>query len=143
MAATLPERIRACLARHPEWDNRRVAQANKTTIGAVIAARIAGPVAPPPPPGPPPPASKGSVGVSLSGCNVFLQRPQDRAKGLLYGLSKGRGFPVKELAVRWGMSEETITAHAKRFECFRYVETEPGRYLACVLHPDTAKSYGG
>ena len=82
-------------------------------------------------------------GIVLGKTNVYVQQPQDRAKGLIYGLTKGRGFPVHEFAERWHMSEETLSKHAKRHDAMRYVELSPGHYVRCVLHPETAAKYKG
>ena len=83
-----------------------------------------------------------TIGVSLKNANVFQHRPQDRAKGLIYGLKKGRGFPIGELSEEWGMSEDTIKKHAKRFGAYLFVEVDPGNYVACIVHPDTAEKNG-
>lgn len=135
---SIPQRIQDTLSRHPDWSDGRVAESVGVRVAEVRAAREGSP-----------PATSGATpscvvgGIALENRAIFTQRPQDRAKGLIYSVARGRGFPVKELSAQWGMSEETIIAHAKRFDCFRYVEVEPGRYVPCVLHPDTAQQHGG
>jgi hypothetical protein len=82
-------------------------------------------------------------GIALTGKNIYATRPQDRAKSLLYGLPKGRAFQVAELSREWHMGEETLSKHARQYECLRYVEVEPGQYVKCVMNPETAKQFGG
>ena len=82
-------------------------------------------------------------GIALGSLNVYTQRPQNRVKGLIHKLKKGRGYPACELSTAWGISEDTIRNHAKRLHCWRYVEVTPGDYVGCVLHPDTAAKIVG
>jgi len=82
-------------------------------------------------------------GIVLGSLNIYTQRPQNRVKGLIHKLKRGRGYPARELSIAWGIGEETIQNHAKRMHCWRYVEVTPGEYVGCVLHPDTAAKTEG
>ena len=82
-------------------------------------------------------------GLVLHNDNVYCTKPQDRAKGLIFSLPKGRGFPVAELAKQWNMNPETVRKHARKWDALRYVERTPGEIVTCVCHPDTAQKYKG
>lgn len=85
----------------------------------------------------------GVKGFHLTPSNVYNQAPTDRVKGLLFSLPKGRGFAVSEMSKKWRMSEDTLRRHARKHDALRYVENEPGVYVACVMHPETADKYKG
>lgn len=82
-------------------------------------------------------------GVALAGLEVSNAPRADVLKALIYGLGKGRAYPVAELAEQWGRSPETIRGHARRFGACKYVQLSPGNWVPCVLHPETAAHYKG
>ena len=87
------------------------------------------------------PSADPSGGISLAGVRTATQRPAgSETKARIYGLPKGKAFPLATLSAQWAVSEDTIRSHAKKYDAFRYVEATPGRWVACVLHPDTATS---
>lgn len=81
-------------------------------------------------------------GVMLRDVRVVDSKPNEGIKHLLFGLRKGMGFPVQELADQWGLSEETLKRHATKYGALKYVETGTAVWTHCVLHPDTALEYG-
>ena len=92
------------------------------------------------PQGPENPA--GVTAIALHNTRVLDSKPaSDNVKKQLYGLRKGMGYPVAALADQWGISEETLRRHAKKLGCLKYVETGPGDWTHCILHPDTAEDY--
>jgi hypothetical protein len=76
---------------------------------------------------------------SLNGKPLLASRPNDVWKGRFHSLARGMGYHIDQLAELWGASEDTVQSRARRYGCLRYVETEPGNYVACVVHPETAK----
>lgn len=88
------------------------------------------------------PDGKGETqGILLRDARVVDTRPNEGIKHLLFGLRKGMGFPVQELAEQWGVSEETLKRHANKYGALKYVETDVAVWTHCVLHPDTALDY--
>lgn len=85
--------------------------------------------------------SNGAPGIQLRNARISSTRPSDSPKRLFYGLSKGKGYPLPALMEAWNLSDDTIRKHAKRLDCLRWVETAPGEWTPCVLHPDTAVEY--
>jgi len=83
------------------------------------------------------PSAKG--GISLRGVNVSSNRPTDTVRPKLYQLPKGHGFPIDELSRNWGVSVDTLKKHARPLNCVQYVEVDPGQWVQCVIHPETAK----
>lgn len=79
--------------------------------------------------------------ISLTDKRVLDVKPADTVKRLLYGLKRGVGYPVDMLVDMWGFSRENICRHAKRESALKYVETSPGEWVHCVMHPDTAEDY--
>jgi len=77
-------------------------------------------------------------GISLKGVRMLDKKPADSVKRLIYTLKRGMGYPLDMLSEKWGISPDTIRSHARRFEALKYVETAPGQWVPCVLHPDTA-----
>ena len=76
---------------------------------------------------------------SLRGVTLLNYRPQDTIKKRLYGLRRGMGYEVAELAREWRMTPETLRKHAREHKALAYVERTPGDYRACVVHPDQMK----
>jgi hypothetical protein len=79
-----------------------------------------------------------SKGIELRGKQLSVSRPQDEAKRRLYLLPPDRGFPIIELATTWNVSVDTLRKYCHRHDCLRYVEVNPGEWVQCVLHPETA-----
>lgn len=88
----------------------------------------------------PDPKETKSKGIALAGFRVSSRKPNDGLKAQIYGLRKGHGYPVNELAKQWCVSEDSLRAQARRFECLKYVEITPGNWTPCVLHPETAET---
>ena len=85
------------------------------------------------------PASKTALcGINLVNVRVFDRKPNDGLKAKIYGLKKGKGYQVEDLAEEWRVSSETLRNHAKRLDSLKYVEIAPGEWVQCVLHPETA-----
>ena len=80
-------------------------------------------------------------GFALKDVRTSDHKPADNVKRLLYQLRQGRGFPIDKQAEAWGISVDSLRKQAKRIECLKYVETEPGNWVLCVMHPDTAVEY--
>jgi hypothetical protein len=77
-------------------------------------------------------------GINLVNVRVFDRKPNDGLKAKIYGLKKGKGYQVEDLAEEWRVSSETLRNHAKRLDSLKYVEVAPGDWVQCVLHPETA-----
>ena len=141
------DRIKLCLSKHPEWDDRRIAKAIQAPVDDVRAVRKlyavrpgetiypGHPKADPEPAAPAPPAG----GFSLRGVRLLSKKPADCMKARLYALRRGMGYKVESLQAEWGISADTIRKHAKDHHALVYVEATPGEYVACVVHPDTPK----
>ena len=144
---TLEEKIRGCIERHPDWDTKRISNATGGMKAEVEAVRR-GEGLPPrheSPFAPLPPAAALSVhppkvkAIPLAGVHLLSKKPVDLMKGRLYGLERGMGYPVPDLARAWGVSEETLKTHAKNHKALAYVEATPGEYVPIVVHPETPK----
>jgi len=144
---TLEERIKGCIARHPDWTDKRICNATGARHADVGAMRRGEAVPPRAEPAfaPPPPAASLSIhppkvkAIPLSGVHLLSKKPVDLMKGRLYGLERGMGYPVADLARAWGVSEETLKYHAKNHKALAYVEATPGEYVPIVVHPETPK----
>jgi hypothetical protein len=77
--------------------------------------------------------------IPLSGVHLLSRKPMDAMKGRLYGLDRGMGYPVDDLARAWGVSAETLRNHAKNHNALAYVEATPGEYVPVVVHPETPR----
>ena len=89
----------------------------------------------------PTPTTKAPTGITLRDARISDHKPADNVKRLLYKLKMGMGFPIEHLAETWGISIENLRKQAKRFDCLKYVETEPGNWVLCALNPDTAEEF--
>jgi hypothetical protein len=74
---------------------------------------------------------------SLSSMRVATVRPKEGLKPKLFRLKKNTGYPLEELAEEWGVSADTLRRDAKRLDAVLFVETAPGEWQQCVVHPDT------
>lgn len=141
---TTGERIRACIKRHPDWNNSHVANAITGSKVAEIEALRVRPgetVYPGHPKAEQVPEIQAipAGGFSLRGIRLLSKKPADCMKARLYNLRKGMGYKVESLAKEWGISADTIRKHAKDHNALVYVEATPGEYVACVVHPETPK----
>jgi predicted DNA-binding transcriptional regulator YafY len=68
---------------------------------------------------------------------VAAIKPKEGLKPKLFRLKKNTGYPVEELADEWGVSADTLRRDAKRLDALLFVETSPGEWVQCVVHPDT------
>jgi hypothetical protein len=155
----LAEKIKRCLERHPDWTDKRICNATGARHADVGAMRR-GEGLPSREPVVPlrisdeqseeirekvqtwkamhPPTPKVKA-IPLSGVHLLSKKPVDLMKGRLYGLERGMGYPVADLARAWGVSEETLKYHAKNHKALAYVEATPGEYVPIVVHPETPK----
>jgi hypothetical protein len=90
----------------------------------------------------PKPQESAAGAFSLRGVTLLNYRPQDTIKKRLYGLRRGMGYEVAELAREWRMTPETLRKHAREHKALAYVERTPGDYVACVVHPEQMKEDG-
>lgn len=88
------------------------------------------------------PSATAGYSIGLSGVRVAMKKPNEGMKAKIFQLKRGRGFPVDALAAEWFASPDTIITHARRLDALRYVEVNPGEWVQCVMHPDTAAQYG-
>ncbi len=137
----LSERIKRCIARHPEWDHHRIAGATGGRYADIEAVKKGEPLPPPPSnimPDVAAPVTPAAT-FSLKGVHLLSRKPQDVMKARLYGLQRGVGYKIEDLARAWGVSLDTLKTHAKNYKALAYVEATPGEYVPCVVHPDTPK----
>jgi len=80
---------------------------------------------------------------SLSSMRVATVKPKEGLKPKLFRLKKNTGYPVEELAEEWGVSADTLRRDAKRLDALLFVETSPGEWVQCVVHPDTTTERKG
>jgi len=124
-------RIEAALSRNPQYEDGRIAKnvrgSNTAMVAAVRAGREYG--------------ENNSDGVKLSGKSVLSRRPADSAAKFIKRLDRGKGFSPKDLARKWGMSEETIKRHAREMNCLKFVEVTEDEWTALVMCPETAADY--
>ena len=80
-------------------------------------------------------------GINLTNVRVSHKKPNEGLKAKFYQLQKGKGYPLDALSREWCATEDTIRNQAKRLDCIKYVEVNPGEWVACILHPDTATTY--
>jgi hypothetical protein len=76
--------------------------------------------------------------LSLASARCSIIKPQEGLKARLYRLKKNTGYPLEDLAREWVVSPETLRRDAKRLDALLYVESSPGEWIQCVVHPDTA-----
>lgn len=88
------------------------------------------------------PSASSAFSIGLAGVRVAMKKPNEGMKAKIFQLKRGRGFPVDALAAEWFASPDTIITHARRLDALRYVEVNPGEWVQCVMHPDTAAQYG-
>jgi hypothetical protein len=146
------ERVREYIAKHGRRDIEAIRstlrkQAEGTVPLPIIRAVLAGqPVDYTPPTEAPAPVAKPkpqpiSTGLtktfSLSSMRVATVRPKEGLKPKLFRLKKNTGYPLEELAEEWGVSVDTLRRDAKRLDAVLFVETAPGEWQQCVVHPDT------
>jgi hypothetical protein len=80
-------------------------------------------------------------GISLASARVSVDKPAEGLKRLIYGLKRGMGYPVEEVAAAWARSTDAVRKHARDQNAILYVEVAPGDWKLCVMHPDTAAEY--
>lgn len=80
----------------------------------------------------------GTRAFSLSSMRVATIKPKEGLKAKLFRLKRNTGYPLEELADEWGVSSDTLRRDAKRLDALLYVETAPGEWVQCVVHPDTS-----
>jgi hypothetical protein len=126
---TDPERIRNAIKKQPEGS------LPISTIRAILAGSDA------PAAADPEPVRKSLLPTartfSLSSMRVAAIKPKEGLKPKLFRLKKNTGYPVEELADEWGVSADTLRRDAKRLDALLFVETSPGEWVQCVVHPDT------
>jgi len=83
------------------------------------------------------PVTPADGGIPLGGRQVLAQRPTSAWPARFNALAEGRGYPLESLATQYGASVSTIREKAKALKCLRYVESDSGEYVACVVHPNT------
>lgn len=88
------------------------------------------------------PSAPAAYSIGLAGVRVAMKKPNEGMKARIFQLKRGRGFPVDALAAEWFASPDTIITHARRLDALRYVEINPGEWVQCVMHPETAAQYG-
>jgi hypothetical protein len=125
-----PERIRCGLKRHAEGP------VPLPLIRAVLEGTALPSENPTDTPAPLPSGSTKTY--SLSSVRVATVRPREGLKPKLFRLKRNTGYPLEELAEEWGVSAETLRRDAKRLDAILYVETSPGEWQQCVVHPDTS-----
>jgi hypothetical protein len=136
----LREKIERAIAKHPEWDNRKVAKCAGGRVADVQAVREGAEIKRTAPIIHPPAAPPAKVkAIPLASIHLLSKKPLDMMKGRLYGLERGMGYPVQDLARAWGVSEETLKNHAKNHHALAYCEPSPGEYVPIIVHPDTPR----
>ncbi len=133
---SIEDRVKKCLAKHPEWDSKRVAKSAGAPLAMVGDMRNGeSPQAEPKAANSTPP----SGGFSLRGVLLLSKKPADCMKARLYGLRRGMGYKIEDLSKQWGVSTDTLRKHAKDHHALVYVEATPGEFVACIVHPETPK----
>lgn len=79
-------------------------------------------------------------GFILRNTRLFSRKPADSLRSRFYKLRRDMGYPVETLAKQWGVSEETLRKHARDVDCLKFTETNPGEFIAIVVHPETGKA---
>lgn len=133
---TISDRILASIKRNPDFVNSRIAKNLGNCCTSADVQKIRDGLTENPL------ASKAEPkGIPLQSKRVISHRPVETASKFIKRLAKGRGFIPKDLAVEWGMSEETIKKHAREMGCMKYVEVEEDEWQPMIMHPETAANY--
>jgi predicted DNA binding protein len=73
--------------------------------------------------------------IDLTNRRVSDKRPPTTVKAKLYGLKKGRGYPITEAARDWGVSVENLRRHARDLDAVFFVEASPEEWVEVVTYP--------
>jgi hypothetical protein len=136
------EKLKGAIARWPERSNWGIAKNYKgISAGDVAAVRegMTGTTHH----GEPNPEPKQSLsgGFSLASRRVLSRRPAESAAKFIKRLPNGKGYPPRDLAAQWGMSEETIRRHARDLGCLKFVEIAEDDWQPLIMNPETAAKY--
>jgi hypothetical protein len=136
---TLQDRIEKSIRRNPSHTDFQIAKNLRTTVAQVAAVRKGSKSAATPN------ATDSSAplggGVPLSSKRVLPRKPPESAAKFIKRLPKNRGFSPSELAMQWGMAENTLSRHAKDLGCYKFVEVSEDEWVPMIMHPDTAAQY--
>jgi len=136
------EKLKQAIARYPERSNWEIARNYKGVRAAGVAAvreKMTG-TAHHDAPSPEPKQSL-SGGFSLASRRVLSRRPAESAAKFIKRLPGGKGYPPRDLAAQWGMSEETIRRHARDMGCIKFVEVSEDEWVPLIMNPETAAKY--
>jgi hypothetical protein len=134
MTKAIEQRIEAALRRHPEYPNSRITKNMNSVCSAAEVQKVRERLNPETP-------AAVTGGIALKSLRVLSRRPAESAAKHIKRLPKGRGFDPKTLSSEWGMSEETIKAHARNLGCLKYVEIAEDEWTQLVMNPETASQY--
>jgi hypothetical protein len=134
------QKIQAAIARNPDRSNWAISKSFKSLRASDIAAirekmtgQVHHEVA----------ETKTGIsgGVSLASRRVLSRRPAESAAKFIKRLPNGKGYPPRDLAAQWGMSEETIRRHARDMGCIKFVEVSEDEWVPLIMNPETAAKY--
>ena len=146
MNQAIQDRIRAAITRNPSYPNSRITKNlnNCCSAADVQKVRLFMNMPLPVVNGAPSPEANPAVatkGIPLQSKRVISHRPVETAAKHIKRLPKGRGFNPKDLAIEWGMSEETIKKYARDMKCIKFVEISEDEWVPMVMNPETAAQY--
>ena len=136
MTESTIEKVKACISKHPDWNNARV---TKNFSGARVADIAAIRVSMNP--GEQEESAGALSGIKLGASRVSRRRPADNAKSRIKELPTGRGFSVSDLSKSWGFAESGILKCAREMGCLRYVEVKEDDWKQLIMSPLTAAQY--
>ncbi len=134
------EKLKGAIARWPVRSNWEIAKNYKGISAGDVAAvreKITGATHHEAPE----PKQSLSGGFSLASRRVLSRRPAESAAKFIKRLPNGKGYPPRDLATQWGMSEETIRRHARDMGCIKFVEVSEDEWVPLVMNPETAAKY--
>ena len=135
-ATTLEARIRAAIERNPRHTNSQITKnLNNDASAAYVQSIREGMTLSDAPEAP------STKGIPLQSKRVISHRPVETAAKHLKRLPKGRGFNPKDLAIEWGMSEETVKRYARDLKCIKFVEISEDEWVSMIMNPETAAQY--
>jgi len=138
---SLEDRVRAAITRNPDYPNSRITKNMNSTVSAAFVQQVRESMKGQITPTATESSATGVKGISLQSKRVITHRPVETAAKHIKRLPKGRGFNPKDLAIEWGMSEETVKKYARDMKCIKFVEISEDEWVPMIMNPETAAQY--
>jgi hypothetical protein len=137
MTNALKEKITACIERHPDHPNWKIARNVKGTNVAMVekVRESLGGVTPKKE------NSTPSKLITLGAKPVLNHRPPESILKYLRKIPVGKAELLEDFANRIGRSKDKVRQDAKNHGCAKWVDRGNEEWELVVMHPDTAQHY--